>query len=956
MVGRLGSGRMSIPAAVRARDLVGYGRRPPAFEWPDGAQVVVNLVLVYEEGTEYSVAWGRRPQRRLGRVRRSRRAAAAARSRHRVALRVRQPGGRLAAGPHLRRGGRAGDRVGGGRGARAEPGRRRVDARARPRPDGPRLALDRGLDVQPRGGAGRRSRVRSRPSSACSAAGPSGWNSRSWPSENTRELLRELGGFLYHSEGSADDVPYYETGDGGPILVVPYSKTYNDARYLMNPGFASPRDFLDTAVMGLDELVREGSERRDDDDGRRARALERPGREGGRLRRVHRARAVRSPGSASCGAATSPAGGSSTTRRHELPPQSPMTPLRARHRRRRPDRRVPRPGDRHGRRTCELVAVCDLDRERAEAMAGPRGAVAYVELAGDARGRGARRCCGCARRRCTTAARPSRRSRRASTSISRSRSPARWRTPRRSSVRPARRPASARSATSGTPAGCSRRPGRRSPASGSGCWWAATSDRRRPGRGSSTGSRGVARSWSGRATTSTCSGRSPARSPPSRRSRRAFACPGLSDSSIDDAIALVLHFQSGALGTIHSVWSADGQPGRYSLDLLGEKATITLRPRPRRPSDQRRLQRSGDRRRIWGSDGAVDRPFPGRGASGATGRWSPARPTMPCATLAVALACERRSGGRRADLAVTVRRIAQSLPGEQRQPDGVRLDAPEAAAAIVGRRSRAPLVAVTYSVEPSKMQLVACSPRSISSSDLAVVREDGHAVRDRRADEQRVRPRQTPCRRGTWSSLSWAKDGRPAVVPAADPVRHATPSSTGGPGAVEGDAVRIHLRPLDQRSRRPARVEREQPARRGHVDPRSSCSVPESVNQSRPSGPNARSFGAASVWPAISEERSSTRPSGVHPLDTADGARVAAPGHVPALGHVDGAVASQRQPPRRAPGDREALERAPSCHRSSSPVLPSQKTTAPSAMTAGPSAKPMFEASRVPCTGVTPFR
>jgi uncharacterized protein YggE len=30
----------------------------------------------------------------------------------------------------------------------------------------------------------------------------------------------------------------------------------------MNPGFASPRDFLETAVMGLDELVREGAERR----------------------------------------------------------------------------------------------------------------------------------------------------------------------------------------------------------------------------------------------------------------------------------------------------------------------------------------------------------------------------------------------------------------------------------------------------------------------------------------------------------------------------------------------------------------------------------------------------------------------------------------------------------------------------------------------------------------------
>ena len=47
-----------IPEPVRARDLVGYGRNPPAFSWPGGARVVVNLVLVYEEGSEYSVLWG----------------------------------------------------------------------------------------------------------------------------------------------------------------------------------------------------------------------------------------------------------------------------------------------------------------------------------------------------------------------------------------------------------------------------------------------------------------------------------------------------------------------------------------------------------------------------------------------------------------------------------------------------------------------------------------------------------------------------------------------------------------------------------------------------------------------------------------------------------------------------------------------------------------------------------
>jgi peptidoglycan/xylan/chitin deacetylase (PgdA/CDA1 family) len=90
---------------------------------------------------------------------------------------------------------------------------------------------------------------------------PLGWNCRSWPSQNTRELLVETGGFLYDSDGSADDVPYYEPCLGRQFLIVPYSKTYNDSRYLTTPGFASPRDFLETLMMGLDELLRDGEER-----------------------------------------------------------------------------------------------------------------------------------------------------------------------------------------------------------------------------------------------------------------------------------------------------------------------------------------------------------------------------------------------------------------------------------------------------------------------------------------------------------------------------------------------------------------------------------------------------------------------------------------------------------------------------------------------------------------------
>ena len=36
------------------RDFVGYGRRPPQVAWPNNAKVAVNLVVNYEEGSEYA--------------------------------------------------------------------------------------------------------------------------------------------------------------------------------------------------------------------------------------------------------------------------------------------------------------------------------------------------------------------------------------------------------------------------------------------------------------------------------------------------------------------------------------------------------------------------------------------------------------------------------------------------------------------------------------------------------------------------------------------------------------------------------------------------------------------------------------------------------------------------------------------------------------------------------------
>jgi allantoinase len=36
------------------REFVGYGRRVPRVTWPGGARVAVNIVINYEEGSEYA--------------------------------------------------------------------------------------------------------------------------------------------------------------------------------------------------------------------------------------------------------------------------------------------------------------------------------------------------------------------------------------------------------------------------------------------------------------------------------------------------------------------------------------------------------------------------------------------------------------------------------------------------------------------------------------------------------------------------------------------------------------------------------------------------------------------------------------------------------------------------------------------------------------------------------------
>src|SRR5262249_39113707 len=44
------------------RDVVGYGRTPPAARWPNGARLALQIVLNYEEGGENNILHGDAPR------------------------------------------------------------------------------------------------------------------------------------------------------------------------------------------------------------------------------------------------------------------------------------------------------------------------------------------------------------------------------------------------------------------------------------------------------------------------------------------------------------------------------------------------------------------------------------------------------------------------------------------------------------------------------------------------------------------------------------------------------------------------------------------------------------------------------------------------------------------------------------------------------------------------------
>jgi len=240
------------------RDLVGYGANPPHPKWQKNAKIALQIVLNYEEGSEYSIPDGD----------------------HTSEIYLREvPGSSMGKGMRdlqVESVYEYGSRAGFWRLMRL--------FKAKDIPVtifGAALALERnpaaadaiveaGYDICCHGWrwigyhlldeAEEREHIQKAVASLKKLTGdrPVGWYCRYAPSLNTRRLIVEEGGFLYDSDAYNDDLPYWVEVEGKSHLVIPYTLDNNDMKYCVAPGFNSGNDFYTYLKDAFDVLYAEG--------------------------------------------------------------------------------------------------------------------------------------------------------------------------------------------------------------------------------------------------------------------------------------------------------------------------------------------------------------------------------------------------------------------------------------------------------------------------------------------------------------------------------------------------------------------------------------------------------------------------------------------------------------------------------------------------------------------------
>ena len=241
------------------RDLAGYGSAPPDPRWPGGARLAVQIVVNYEEGSEYTILDGD--------------------DRTEVGL-AEAPGGRAPKGVRdlaMESMYEYGSRVGFWRLLRLFT-EREVDvtvfACALALERNPAVAgaiIEAGFDICCHGWrwvehfrldeAEERKHIQRAVASLTRTTGsrPLGWYCRYAPSPNTRRLLVEEGGFLYDSDAYNDELPYWVVVNDRPHLVVPYTLDANDGKFCTPAGVATGDEFFDYLRETFDVLYAEGA-------------------------------------------------------------------------------------------------------------------------------------------------------------------------------------------------------------------------------------------------------------------------------------------------------------------------------------------------------------------------------------------------------------------------------------------------------------------------------------------------------------------------------------------------------------------------------------------------------------------------------------------------------------------------------------------------------------------------
>jgi putative urate catabolism protein len=245
-------------AEYSPRDLIGYGGNPPDPQWPGGARLAVQIVMNYEEGSEYSIPDGdESSETYLTEV----------------------PGASL--GPHKRdliveSVYEYGSRAGFWRLMRAFKERDipitvfGAALALERNPEAARAIREAGYEVcshgwrwvgfQDMSEEQERAEMKRAVESIERTIGerPYGWYCRYAPSENTRRLVVEEGGFLYDSNAYDDDLPYWVKVSGKNHLVIPYTLDVNDMKFSVPPGFTAPSGYFEYMKDTFDVLYREG--------------------------------------------------------------------------------------------------------------------------------------------------------------------------------------------------------------------------------------------------------------------------------------------------------------------------------------------------------------------------------------------------------------------------------------------------------------------------------------------------------------------------------------------------------------------------------------------------------------------------------------------------------------------------------------------------------------------------